>query len=79
MPTIRITEKTWENLNRIAREFMDYERPGFESVLKISPDDIVQQLIDDWDKTKMEDKLQLDMNQKDREKLKSAKKNGKVK
>ena len=68
MPTIRITEKTWENLNRIAREFMDCERPGFESILKISPDDIVQKLIDDWDNTNTEDRILIDLEPEAREK-----------
>lgn len=49
MPTIRITEKTWENLNRVAKEFLEYKRTGFESVLRLSPDATIQRLIDDWD------------------------------
>ena len=69
MPTIRITEKTWENLNRIAREFMDCERAGFESILKIRPDDIVQKLIDDWDNTNTEDRILLDLEPEAREKV----------
>lgn len=49
MPTIRISEKTWENLNRVAKEFLEYKRTGFESVLRLSPDATIQRLIDDWD------------------------------
>ena len=51
MPTIRITDKTWKELNRVAKEFLEYRRIGFEDVLRISPDDTVKKLIDDWDMT----------------------------
>ena len=80
MPTIRISEKTWEKLNRVAREFMDHERPGFESILKISPDDIVERLIQDWDNTSIEDRILIDLEPEAREEIKNKNQTkGKVK
>ncbi|MCL4480542.1 MAG: hypothetical protein M1113_03535 [Candidatus Thermoplasmatota archaeon] len=51
MPTIRITDKTWKELNRVAKEFIEYKRIGFEDVLRVSPDDTIKRLIEDWDMT----------------------------
>ena len=56
MPTIRVTEKTWKELNRVAKEFIEYKRIGFEDVLRISPDDTIKKLIEDWD-TKDKEKI----------------------
>lgn len=55
MPTIRITEKTWKDLNRIAREFVDLGIPEFENVLKISPDITINKLMTYWDEMEKED------------------------
>ena len=77
MPTIRITEKTWENLNRVAKEFIEYKRTGFENVLRISPDATVQKLIDDWDQTDKRDTALFEQNLREKEKLKSEKKDKK--
>ena len=74
MPTIRITEKTWENLNRVAKEFIEYKRTGFENVLRISPDATVQKLIDDWDEMDKKDTALFERNLREKEKNK-----GKVK
>ena len=51
MAVIRLKESTWNELNRVAKEFIDLKRLGFENVLKISPDQTIQRLIDDWDNT----------------------------
>ena len=59
MPTIRITEKTWKELNRVAREFIQYERTGFEDPLRITPDNTIKKLIEDWD-TKDKEKITLE-------------------
>lgn len=55
MPTIRISEKTWDDLNRVAKEFVDLKRLGYENILKISPDKVIKQLVEDWDYTEKED------------------------
>lgn len=55
MPTIRITDETWKELNRVAKEFIQYKRLGFEDVLRISPDATIKKLIEDWDAIDKED------------------------
>ena len=52
MPTIRMTDETLRELERVANEFKDMKRPGFESLFKITPDIVVKQLIEDWDNTR---------------------------
>ena len=55
MPTIRITDETLKDLERVASEFRDLKRPGYESIFKITPDIVIRQLIQDWDTTEKED------------------------
>lgn len=55
MPTIRVSEKTWKELNRVTREFLEYKRTGFEDVLRISPEKTIRRLIEDWDMTDKKD------------------------
>ena len=64
MPTIRVTEKTWRELNRVAKEFIEYKRIGFEDVLRISPDDTIKKLIEDWDMVDKEDLMIIEEQQR---------------
>jgi hypothetical protein len=54
MPTIRVTDQTLKELERIANEFKEMKRTGFESLFKITPDIVIKQLIEDWDSTTKE-------------------------
>lgn len=63
MPTIRVTDKTWSELNRVAQEYVELKRNGFESILRISPDAIIQRLISDWDLNDKEEWVQIEREQ----------------
>ncbi|MDA8144230.1 MAG: hypothetical protein M0T81_09635 [Thermoplasmatales archaeon] len=79
MPTIRVTEDTLKELERIADEFKKLKRTGFESLFKITPDIVIKQLIDDWDATEKEDLITFEKNQAYREEQANKEKKGKGK
>lgn len=49
MPTIRITEATWDRMNRIAKEMSELGYPEFKDILKITPDAVINELMQEWD------------------------------
>ncbi len=55
MPTVRLTEETLKELERVGSEFRELKRIGFESLFKITPDIVIKRLIEDWDDNDKED------------------------
>jgi hypothetical protein len=73
MPTIRVTDQTLKELERIANEFKEMKRTGFESLFKITPDIVIKQLIEDWDSTDKEDTILFEKQLAEKEKEKGEK------
>ena len=48
MPTIRITDRTWDKMNRIAKEMSESGNPEFKDILKITPDGVINELMKYW-------------------------------
>ena len=58
MPTIRITEDTLKELERIANEYKKLKRTGFESPFKITPDIVIKQLVQEhWNKAPIKNQI----------------------
>jgi hypothetical protein len=73
MPTIRVTDQTLKELERIANEFKEMKRTGFESLFKITPDIVIKQLIEDWDSADKEDTILFEKQQAEKEKERGGK------
>ena len=79
MASIRASEETIKDLDRVLQEFKQLKRKGFEITFRTTPEAVIKQLIADWDATEKEDLITFEKNQAYREEQTNKEKKGKGK